>query len=393
MKYYDVISIGDIKYQHSCERHDIKDVITALQNNIENPRFQWVFQPLEVIRYTKGGLRGKNPPFEYRLTALNNSVVRYCAIKELGLPFVRVHIDTTFNDDGKDKSSPFPRNWRPNLGYPTIYYKKLHAQWVRREKLVMARQNRVWKWTNLLVKKGLLKKPIKRLAKISVILTSYNRPNLIQKAIRSVLNQTYQNFTLYIIDNNSMLNVKTILRRYKTRYPNKIVLHFLKTPDAKRLSRCWLSYMINWALHKGREPYIALLTDDCWFTPDRLRVMASYLDHNPKVQMVYGTQHVVDKRGRIRERRIASRVIPARGGAGILDHNQVMFRRTVIHECGFWNESPRVIIAPDADFWSRTPAKYPIKILTDYNLDHPRRFQNYLKRKRGDMLKRPQIME
>lgn len=393
MKYYDIISVGNIIFRHSCDGRDTKDAVNVLQANIEDPRFQWVFQPLEVIRYKKGGLRGKTPPFQYHLTGMNNSVLRFCVIKKLGLAFVRAHIDTTFNDDGPDKTSPFPRNWRPNLGYPTVYYKKLHAQWVKRERERVARQNRIWAWTDLLVKKDIIKRPKKRVAKVAVILTSYNRPTLVQKAIRSVMSQTYQNFTLYIVDNNSNLKVKTILRRYKSQYPNKIVLHFLNTPDRMRLRKCWLSHMINWALRKGREPYIALLTDDCWFTPNRLGAMVKYLDDHPPVEFIYGTQHVVDKRGRVRERRVAHRIIPPRGGAGILDHNQVMFRRTVIHKCGYWDESARVIIAPDAEFFSRTPAKYPIKVLTDYNLDHPRRFQNYLKRKRADLLTRPQIME
>ena len=38
---------------------------------------------------------------------------------------------------------------------------------------------------------------------VSVILTSYNKPHTIGKAIESVLDQTYQNWELFIMDDNS----------------------------------------------------------------------------------------------------------------------------------------------------------------------------------------------
>ncbi|MEH7217910.1 glycosyltransferase, partial [Bacillus toyonensis] len=36
--------------------------------------------------------------------------------------------------------------------------------------------------------------------KISVIMTSYNKPTFVEKSILSVLNQTFQDFELFIMD-------------------------------------------------------------------------------------------------------------------------------------------------------------------------------------------------
>ncbi|MEH6930632.1 glycosyltransferase family 2 protein, partial [Priestia megaterium] len=39
--------------------------------------------------------------------------------------------------------------------------------------------------------------------KVSIIMTSYNKPDFVPSAIRSVLSQTYRDFELLIMDDNS----------------------------------------------------------------------------------------------------------------------------------------------------------------------------------------------
>ena len=404
MKYYDIIPLDSVVYPESrCAKYDMKKVIEALQYDIEDDHYQWVFKPIEVIRYGKGtGLRTKNPPYQYQLINIDGSVERFCIIRVIGLHSIRAHIDTTFNDDGQDKGNSFPRKWRDNLGTPIRKMRKTLTEKHPNYKKEIEKIHTPTDIEKFMVK--LEKKKLSELeqhyisldkseepAKIAVILTSYNRPTMVQRAIKSVLMQDCNyRFKLYIVDNNSNVKTKTILKKYASKYPTRITLYFLDTPDSERLSKGWLSYMINLAIKQGEEEYITLLTDDCWMAQIKLGVMAKFLDNNPHVMICYGTQIIVNNEGRQIGERKANKVIQDHKGMGILDHNQVMFRRTLIDQVGCWNESPDIMGAPDADFWMRTPEKYPISQVTDYYLEHDKRFQKYFFRrgkKKRDLLK------
>ena len=61
---------------------------------------------------------------------------------------------------------------------------------------------------------------------VSVILTSYNKPNFLKKAIDSVLSQTLQNFQLIIADDNSPnKNVWDVINSYND---SRIIIFVIK---------------------------------------------------------------------------------------------------------------------------------------------------------------------
>lgn len=58
---------------------------------------------------------------------------------------------------------------------------------------------------------------------VSVIIPVYNRPTMIAECIESLLNQTYKNIELIVIDDCSTDNTHDILKKYK-KYPNVTIL-------------------------------------------------------------------------------------------------------------------------------------------------------------------------
>ena len=51
---------------------------------------------------------------------------------------------------------------------------------------------------------------------VSVIISTYNRPQLLKRAINSVLKQTYKNIEIIVVDDNSSCNNKLIIDDFKS---------------------------------------------------------------------------------------------------------------------------------------------------------------------------------
>ena len=51
--------------------------------------------------------------------------------------------------------------------------------------------------------------------KVSIIMSAYNAQNTISRAIRSVLNQTYKNIELIVVNDCSTDNTEKIIKKYK----------------------------------------------------------------------------------------------------------------------------------------------------------------------------------
>lgn len=210
------------------------------------------------------------------------------------------------------------------------------------------------------------------MSRVAVILTSYNRPRMVQKSIDSVLKQIWGDFTLYIMDDNSREDVKHILRRYEK--DPRVKLFFSDVQNKDRLKMCRYAVQINKALRIGEEPLITYLTDDAGMYPNKLYDMVYWMDHNPNLNVCYGNQKVIKN----------DMMIFGRGGFGVitspacvLDHNQIMFRRRILEKVGFWSEDASHPGDKDA-VWFTSVARhgykfYPINAWTDWLIYHPKR--------------------
>lgn len=98
-----------------------------------------------------------------------------------------------------------------------------------------------------------------------------NRPELVEKAINSVINQDYDNFELIIINDGSTDNTLTLLQSYQEKYQN-IHCYHNKTSFGVAQAR-------NQAIKNCSGDFITGLDDDDCFQTDRLSsLMANYDD-------------------------------------------------------------------------------------------------------------------
>jgi len=92
--------------------------------------------------------------------------------------------------------------------------------------------------------------------KVEIILPNYNSGNYLTETINSIINQTYKNWHLTIVDDNSNIETQKILKKYID-YPNIKIIWLKKNKKA--------GFCRNLAMRKSKLEYIAFIdSDDIW---------------------------------------------------------------------------------------------------------------------------------
>ena len=106
---------------------------------------------------------------------------------------------------------------------------------------------------------------------IDIIVPNYNKANYLDECIGSVLNQTYVNWSLYIIDDCSTDNSSNILNKYKNEKKIKII----KLKKNKGPSFCR-----NLGMRLSKAEYISFLDSDDYWTNEKLQIQILYMIKN-----------------------------------------------------------------------------------------------------------------
>jgi len=103
---------------------------------------------------------------------------------------------------------------------------------------------------------------------VDIILTNYNKGNFINEAINSVINQTYANWKLIIIDDCSQDKSKKILANYKN---DKIKMVFLSKNKGVAFCR-------NLGIRLSNSKYISFLDADDYWSKNKLLEQISFME-------------------------------------------------------------------------------------------------------------------
>jgi len=230
------------------------------------------------------------------------------------------------------------------------------------------------------------------MARVQVVLTSYNRPRMVQDSINSVLKQAWQDFTLYIMDDNSIEEVKEILRRYSKH--ERVKLFFSDVKNEDRLKTCRYAIQINKALKMGTEEFVTFLCDDAGMYPNKLYDMVYFMDHHENASICYGNQELIQN-GRI----VACRgsLLDVKNAVCRLDHNQILFRRKILEQIGYMDESTSHIGDKDAVLFAELERRgilfHSVGKVTDWLIFHDRNFQKMLQTGRENEILKGCLME
>jgi glycosyltransferase involved in cell wall biosynthesis len=200
------------------------------------------------------------------------------------------------------------------------------------------------------------------MTKISVILPTYNGGTrgdgkYLKQAIESVLNQTYENFGLIIINDGSKDNTEEIIQSYKD---NRII--YLKHESNKGLPSAR-----NTGLKKATGEYIAFVDDDDYYYKNKLEEQINFMIEN-NINVCVCNGDIVDKnKNKLRttnnlKSSINTEDIFLYTNTISVFPTTLMINRSVFKEVGYFKEYLRY--SEDWDFMIRVSYKYQILVLS-----------------------------
>ena len=196
---------------------------------------------------------------------------------------------------------------------------------------------------------------MKKTPKLSIFIPCFNEEKYIEIAVKSVLNQTYKDFILNIVDDNSTDNTLNIVKKIKD---PRIVIYKYNTNIGchPNMNRC---------LKLPKSPYVKILCADDILSPDCLKDEVEILDKYPSVSLVFCASNIINSNGKIIfQRKLFSDDRMIKGDKLIKKiltsaHNILgepsgtMFRKNIIEKYNIsLNENYKYM--PDLEMWIKT---------------------------------------
>lgn len=174
----------------------------------------------------------------------------------------------------------------------------------------------------------------------------YNCEKYLDKAISSILNQTFQDFEFVIINDASSDRSDEVVQKYLT--DKRIV--YVKTRERKGIV-----YNLNKGIAIAKADMIARMDGDDISEPQRLEVQYQFLQGNPNVALIGCFVKLINEKGEICGRKIKPITLQEIKKDILIYspfiHPTVMLKKDVFKNVGFYREE--YLWCEDIDLWYR----------------------------------------
>ncbi len=185
--------------------------------------------------------------------------------------------------------------------------------------------------------------------RVTVLMTVFNAAPFVRGAVVSILEQSFREFELLVVDDASTDASPEILRSF-----TDARVRVIRNEENRGVT-----FSRRRALESACGEYVAILDADDVARATRLQCQVGYLDRHPEIDLL-GTAYVeIDARGRvIRNVRALTDSLTIRWKllfGNCIAHSTVMFRRAPARELGGYDA--RVFAGEDFDLWMRIAAR------------------------------------
>lgn len=188
----------------------------------------------------------------------------------------------------------------------------------------------------------------------------YNAGQYLAQAIDSILNQTFRDWELILINDGSTDNSEEIILRYEQYEDSRI--YYYKNPENKGLI-----YTRNLLIEKADGKYIAFLDSDDFSMPGRLKAQTAFLDNNPGYALCGTWATMVDGENKfLRKINMPQDDESIRCSLLFIStfvQSGIMIRREVLEQNPYDSNFP---LAEDYELWCRLSRLYKLKNIPEH---------------------------
>jgi teichuronic acid biosynthesis glycosyltransferase TuaG len=188
---------------------------------------------------------------------------------------------------------------------------------------------------------------------VSIVIPNYNNAHFLGDAIQSVLNQTYQNFEIIVVDDGSTDNSRDVVSNF-----------------GERVRYIWqenkgLGGARNTGIMAAKGEYIGFLDADDQWIPNFLEIMVSLTQKYPDIAVFYCNARYMDKQGVDLPQSVGVRAIPpdriyqALLRANFIIPSTILAKRSIIIDEGLFDQNCKSLHGcEDWDLWLRIAPRH-----------------------------------
>lgn len=213
------------------------------------------------------------------------------------------------------------------------------------------------------------------MAKVSVVIPTYNHARYLGEAIESVLGQTFKGVEVVVVDDGSTDGTRALVAE---RYAEAVVY--------VRQENRGLPSARNTGLARAKGDYLVFLDADDRLTPDCLEKKVELLNRRPETGWVFSDLYLTDEEGRVTGRcsehfhysgrQLSGKIFDELLLGNFIPVHAVMVRRACLDEVGGFDDTPdETPLFPwprprpyfygqeDHDLWLRLSRRFPVEYL------------------------------
>lgn len=182
--------------------------------------------------------------------------------------------------------------------------------------------------------------------KVSVVMGVHNGEKTIDRAIASILDQTFSDFELIVCDDCSTDNTSKIVKAYEKKDSRVRLI--------KNEKNLGLAASLNNCIRLSTGKYIARMDDDDISHRNRFEEQVNFLDKHIEYSIVGTSRRTFDEQGVWNTYGVEGELSKEDVIKGIIfTHPTVMMRKKDLEDAGLYTVSKRTIRGQDFDLWCK----------------------------------------